>query len=90
MTNDEIAEAKKRRKELKSGIFRDLVEIVDFLVTEIEKDCETKLGNPDVKRKGQLERIAWAVYGALFKETMNSFKFNCEDIMIRVEECWNA
>jgi len=90
VTNDEIAEAKKKRKALKSAIFKDLVEIVDFLVTEIEKDCETKLGNPDVERTKRLEVIAWAVYGTLFKETRNSFQYDCEDIIRRIENCWNV
>jgi len=90
MTNDEITEDKKRRKALKSAIFRDLVEIVDYLVTEIEKDCRAKLGNYDVERTKRLEVIAWAVYGTLFNETRNSFQWDCDDIMRRIEKYWNV
>ena len=90
MINDEITEDKKRRKALKSTIFKDLVKIVDFLVTEIEKDCRAKLGNYDAERAKQLEVIAWATYGTLFNETRKRFEYNCESIITQIEKCWNA
>jgi len=85
-----MTQTEKRRKEIKGKIFEDLKETVTLLVTEIEKDCSTRLGNYDVERANRLDVIAWAVYGALFKETRNSFQYDCEDIMRRIEKCWNV
>ena len=85
-----MTQSEQRRKETKGKIFEDLKKVVTFLVTEIEKDCGTRLGNYDVERANRLDVVAWAVYGALFKETRNSFQYDYEDIMRKIEKCWNV
>lgn len=85
-----MTQTEKRRKEIKGKIFENLLETVKLLVTEIERDCSTRLGNYDVGRANRLDVVTWAVYGTLFKETRNSFQHDCEDIMRKIEKCWNV
>lgn len=85
-----MTQAEQRRKEIKKRVFESLLETVKLLVTEIEKDCSTRLGSYDVERANRLDVVAWAVYETLFKETRNSFQHDYEDIIRRIEKCWNA
>jgi len=85
-----MTQTEKRRKEIKGKIFENLLETVKLLVTEIEKDRSIRLGEEEAKRAEQLKRIAWTVYGTLFNETRNSFQYDCDDIMRRIEKCWNV